>query len=278
MSNPGKLFNKIGKRRWWQLGFLIGLNLFVYRVFNTAAAASSRTRYMCAPILNCHNCPAALLACPIGVMAQASSIHVFPFVAVGLLLVGGVLAGRFLCGWVCPVGTIQELVYKARLLKFSIPKPLRYVKYLVLVLLVIVLPYILGEKSYGTWAYVCTYCPASTMIWGLPRVLFGLNWPSLGALIVLGVTLVAMLFTFRPICGVLCPIGAIYGLANRISFLSIKIDREKCNSCNKCVKSCPAGVNPLEDPRSGDCVYCLECFQCDHLKVNFSEGCFARAD
>jgi len=269
MSDSAKSAKKISKRRWWQLGFLIGLNPFVYRVFNVTAAASSRTRYMCAPILNCHNCPAALLACPVGVMAQASSIHVFPFVAVGILLVGGVLAGRFLCGWVCPIGTIQELVHKARLPKFSIPKALRYGKYLVLGLLVIALPYILQDKSYGTAAYVCTYCPASTMMWGLPRVLFGLNWPSLAALTVLGVTLVAMLFTFRPICGVLCPIGAIYGLANKISFLGIKVDREKCNGCNKCLKSCPAGVNPLENPRSADCVYCLDCLECEHLKVNF---------
>ncbi len=137
-----------------------------------------------------------------------------------------------------------------------------------LAVLVIALPYILGEKSYGTAAYVCTYCPASTMMWGLPRVLLGMHWPSLGALIVLGIILVAMLFTFRPICGVLCPIGAIYGLANRISFLSIKIDREKCNSCNKCAKSCPARISPLEDPRTDECIYCLECFQCEHLKVN----------
>ena len=269
MNESAKSAKKISKRRWWQFGFLIALNPFFYRVFNATSAASSRTRYMCAPILNCHNCPAALLACPIGVMAQASSLHIFPFVAVGTLLVGGVLVGRFLCGWVCPIGTVQELVYKARLPKVGIPRVLRYVKYLVLGLLVIALPYILGEESHGTAAYVCTYCPASTMMWGLPGVLFGQDWPSLTALIVVGVTLVAMLFTFRPICGVLCPIGAIYGLANRISFLSIKIDREKCNSCNKCVKSCPAGVNPLEDPRSGDCVYCLECLQCEHLKVNF---------
>ena len=270
MSNSRKLPRKISKRRWWQLGFLIGLNPFFYRVFNPAAAALSRTRYLCAPILNCHNCPAALLACPIGAMAQASSIHVFPFVAVGVLLIGAVLAGRLLCGWVCPVGTVQELVHKARLPKFKIPKPFRYVKFLVLGLLVIAFPYALGEKSYGTWAYVCTYCPASTMFWGLPRVLLGMQWPSVVALIVLGVTLIAMLFTFRPICSVLCPIGAIYSLANRISLFSIKIDKEKCTGCEKCVRSCPSGIGPLENPREGECFYCLECLECDHIKADFS--------
>ena len=270
MGKPPKSRKRISKRRWWQLGFLIALNPFIYRVLNPAAATLSRTRYLCAPILNCHNCPAALLACPVGAMAQASSIHVFPFVVVGVLLIGAVLAGRFLCGWVCPVGTVQELVHKARLPKFRIPKPFRYVKFVVLALLVIAFPYVLGEKSYGTAAYVCTYCPASTMFWGLPRVILGLNWPSATALIVLAITAVAMLFTFRPICSVLCPIGAVYSLANKISLFSIKVDKQACTDCKKCVQACPSGIGPLENPRDGECFYCLECLKCDHLKAGFS--------
>ena len=248
---------------------MIALNPFIYRVLNPAAAALSRTRYLCAPILNCHNCPAALLACPIGAMAQASSIHVFPFVAVGVLIIGAVLLGRLLCGWVCPVGTVQELVHSTRLPKFKIPRPFRYAKFLVLGLLVIAFPYALGEKSYGTAAYVCTYCPASTMFWGLPRVILGLSWPSLGALIVLGVTGIAMLFTFRPICSVLCPIGAIYSLGNKVSLFSIKVRRDKCTGCDKCVRACPSGLGPLENPRDGECFYCLECLKCDHLEAGF---------
>ena len=269
MSNSPKARNKLSKRRWWQLGFLLALNPFFYRVFNPAAAALSRTRYVCAPILNCHNCPAALMACPVGAMAQASSIHVFPFVVVGVLLIAAVLAGRFLCGWVCPVGFVQELVYKNHLPKYSIPKPIRYVKFFVLGLLVIAFPYALGQASYGTAAYVCTYCPASTMFWGLPRVLLGFDWPSTGALIVFGLVLVAMLFTFRPICSVLCPIGAIYSLANKISLFSIKVDREKCTECQKCVRACPSGMGPLDNPRDGECFYCLECLKCDHLQAGF---------
>ena len=62
MNKSAKPTPKISNRRWWQLGFLIALNPFIYRLFNAtgaaASAASSRTRYMCAPILNCHNCPA----------------------------------------------------------------------------------------------------------------------------------------------------------------------------------------------------------------------------
>ena len=249
---------------------MFALNPFIYRVLNVSAAASSRTRYLCAPILNCHNCPAALLACPIGAMAQAASIHVFPFVVVGVLLLGAVLAGRLLCGWVCPIGTIQEIIYNNRLPKFGIPKPFRYAKFLVLGLLVIAFPYALGEASYGTAAYVCTYCPASTMVWGLPRVLFGQHWPTVGALIVFALTLAAMLVTFRPICSVLCPIGAIYGLANKISLFSIKVDRDKCNDCGLCRQSCPAGIDPLENYRAQECFYCLQCLRCEHLKADFS--------
>lgn len=270
MNKSGNSGQRMSRRRLWQLGFLIGLNPFVHRLLNIGAAASSRTRYVCAPILNCHYCPAALAACPIGVMAQASSIHIFPFVAVAILLVGAVLAGRLLCGWVCPIGFIQELVHKVPLPKFRTPKPFRYVKFFVLGLLVIGLPYALAEKSYGTAAYVCTYCPAGAMAWGLPGVLFGLDWPSLGALVVLGVVVLAMLFTFRPICSVLCPIGAVYSLANKISLFSIKVDREKCTGCSKCQDACPSGIGPLENPRDGECFYCLECLQCDHLKADFS--------
>lgn len=210
------------------------------------------------------------MACPIGAMAQASSIHVFPFVAVGVLLLGAVLAGRFLCGWMCPIGTVQEIIYNNRLRKFGIPKPFRYLKFFVLGLLVIAFPYAMGEASYGTAGYVCTYCPASTMMWGLPRVLLGMNWPDAWALVVLGVMLAAMLVTFRPICSMLCPIGAIYGLANRISLFSIKVDKDKCTECNLCRKSCPTGVGPLDDPRQQECFYCLDCLKCEHLKADFS--------
>ena len=103
---------------------------------------TGKWKQFCNPGLNCYSCPAATLACPIGAMqAVAGSMQYnFSFYVVGFLLAAGVLLGRFVCGWICPFGLVQELFYKIPSRKYRLPKLFTYVKYGILVLFVIVLP------------------------------------------------------------------------------------------------------------------------------------------
>ena len=108
-------------RIWVQLGFLFAwLNPMV------------RMHSVCSPVFHCYSCPLATFACPIGVLANFSALHVFPFLAVGTLLVVGATLGGFVCGWVCPFGLVQDLVGKIPTPKYEIPGWMGYTRFLVL--------------------------------------------------------------------------------------------------------------------------------------------------
>lgn len=72
------------------------------------------SKSICVPGLNCYSCPGALGACPLGALQSSLSgvLLRFPFYVLGLMLLFGLLFGRTVCGWLCPFGFIQELLYK----------------------------------------------------------------------------------------------------------------------------------------------------------------------
>ena len=101
---------------------------------------------VCVPGLNCYSCPGAVGACPIGSLQSfLSGLRVrIPYYIVGLLLFFGAVLGRAVCGFLCPFGFLQELLNKIpgvpKRNHFRLDRPLRRLKYAVLVLLVVVLP------------------------------------------------------------------------------------------------------------------------------------------
>ena len=102
------------------------------------------TKQVCVPGLNCYSCPGAAGACPIGAMQAVvgSSKFKFSYYITGMLIFIGVLLGRFVCGFLCPFGWFQDLLHKIPTKKFSTKKlsGLRYLKYLILVVMVFLLP------------------------------------------------------------------------------------------------------------------------------------------
>ena len=99
---------------------------------------------VCVPGLNCYSCPAASGACPIGAFQAVvgSSKFSFSYYITGFLILIGVLLGRFVCGFLCPFGWLQDLLHKIPGKKLSTKKlkPLRYLKYAVLLFAVVLLP------------------------------------------------------------------------------------------------------------------------------------------
>ena len=71
---------------------------------------------ICVPGLNCYSCPGALGSCPIGSMqAVIGSIkYNVSLYIVGFISLMGVIFGRFICGWLCPFGLIQDLLNKLK--------------------------------------------------------------------------------------------------------------------------------------------------------------------
>ncbi len=223
------------------------------------------------PFFNCYACPLAIGACPIGTIQHFAIIRRVPLLVVGFLGVVGSIWGRMSCAWLCPFGFVQDLLHR-------IPWPRRklqvdtrrwsWVKYVVLAVLFLVIPYITLEP------WFCKLCPAGTLEAGLPWValsgtLRGLIGPIFWVKIaILAAFVLASVLLSRPFCRFACPLGATYGLANRWSRVQIEVDHDKCTSCGKCDKSCPMGLRPYLDVKSTDCIRCEECLgTCEHLKI-----------
>ena len=232
-------------RNWVQLGFLaVWLNPLI------------ALPQVCGVVYHCHACPASAFACPIGVLANFAAWHVFPLVAVGLLLAVALSVGSLICGWVCPFGLLQDLAAKLPTPKLRLPAWMGCGRFVVLGVMVLAVPYWLGKDSA---LFICRICPVGTLEASIPDALKTGVWPSTTRLVVLGLLLTTMVFVRRPWCRVLCPLGGLLALGNRFSLLRIRWNKSACNHCTRCAKACPTDVDPTTEPNSSRCVRCLDC-------------------
>ena len=236
------------------------------------------SKAVCVPVLNCYSCPGALGACPIGALQAVlgSRGFRFSFYVLGFLMMVGALLGRFVCGWLCPFGLVQDLLHKIPLGKKRKTLPgekwLRRLRYLVLLVFVILLPLYAVDFIGQGQPWFCKYiCPAGTLTAGLPLVsqnaalqeavgwLFG--WKNL---VLLLLVLLSVLL-WRPFCRYLCPLGAVYGLFNPIAFRRMQVKTENCTSCGACQRACKLDIPVWKTPNSPDCVRCGDCKKsCPH--------------
>ena len=130
-------------RGWIQAGAALLTNLHLPNFFK-GSLYQGAGKIVCVPGLNCYSCPAASGACPIGSFQAVvgSSKFRFSYYITGFLILLGVLLGRFICGFLCPFGWFQELLHKIPTKKLSTKKlkPLTYLKYAVLLVMVVLLP------------------------------------------------------------------------------------------------------------------------------------------
>jgi ferredoxin-type protein NapH len=217
-------------------------------------------QWMCSPVFHCYSCPWATFACPIGVIANFSALHLIPFLAIGTLLAVGVLFGTLVCGWACPFGFLQDLAAKVPTPKLRLPSWMGYCRYVVLVGLVLAVPYFLGEKHP---LFFCSVCPAGALEGAVPRLM----WPGLVKTAILALFVVAVFFAWRPWCTLFCPLGAIFSLCNRVSFLFVRFRPDRCNDCDLCRDLCK--YRGPSERRSGDlrCIRCLDCVRCRAISV-----------
>jgi polyferredoxin len=233
-----------------------------------------KSKYVCVPVLNCYSCPGALGACPIGsLQAVIGSIkYNISLYVIGFMSLIGVMFGRLVCGWLCPFGFNQELLHKIPIHKITVNAKLhnilKYLKYVVLVVFVIILP--LGEALFNEMGtsdpYYCKLiCPAGTLEGGIPLVLLNKELKDAIGLLymwkvsVLVIIIILSMMIYRVFCKYLCPLGAFYSLFNKFSFYSLKVDRNKCVSCNACTRACKMNIKVYENPNDGECIRCGEC-------------------
>lgn len=225
---------------------------------------------VCVPGLNCYSCPAASGACPIGSFQAVvgSSKFNFSYYVTGTLILLGVLLGRFVCGFLCPFGWLQELLHKIPGKKISTKKlkPLTYIKYVVLLFAVVLLPVLMVNDVGMGDPFFCKYiCPQGVLEGAIPLAIANAGIRSaLGHLftwklaVLIAVVVLSVLF-YRPFCKWICPLGAFYALMNRVSLLGIRVDACKCVSCGKCSKVCQMDVGVVRAPNHVECIRCGKC-------------------
>ena len=257
------------KRRLIQLcaALLYNLNL---KGFAEASIYKGKSKGLCVPGLNCYSCPGAVGSCPLGTLQNALSAmdRKLPFYILGVLLLFGVTMGRTICGFLCPFGLVQELLYKIpvpKIKKNRVTRELSKVKYVILAVFVIILPVVFKAASGLPVPAFCKYiCPAGTLEGGIPLVLLDDSLSGLaGALfhwkvLVLAVILVSACFLYRSFCRILCPLGAIYSLFAPVALLGMRIDRDTCVDCGRCVRTCKMDVRQVGDR---ECIQCGECMK-----------------
>ncbi len=233
-----------------------------------------KLKYLCVPGLNCYSCPGALGSCPIGALQAVlgSGNHKFAFYVVGFLMFVGALCGRFVCGWLCPFGLIQDLLNKIPFSKkvktFKLDKVLRYLKYVILALFVVILPMFALDEYSMSDPWFCKYiCPAGTLEGGIPLAILNkgirdtIGWLYAYKVAILFVLILVSLIIYRPFCKYICPLGAIYSAFNKLSIVKLQCDETKCTHCGKCAKVCKMNVDPVKTPNSAECIRCGKCIK-----------------
>ncbi len=194
--------------------------------------------------------------------------------------------GKTFCGWVCPLGTMQELIGKVGR-RFNLPlrrfeagdlgqvQCVRPVKWLLLLGLVFLLPLLagLGVTPHSLGNPYCDICPsriATTLLTGSTeqlaiRVNDSVSF-SLGAIanVLIGFTLVAALAMRQPFCRI-CPLLSFNALFQRLSPLRlVKQSKDKCGKCRICSDACPMDIPEISQQEGGkafheDCTLCGRC-------------------
>lgn len=258
-----------------------------FKGFVSGKIYTGNLKHICVPGLNCYSCPGAIGSCPIGsLQAVIGGIrHQFSFYVAGIITLFGALFGRLICGWVCPFGFIQELLYKIPSVKLKLSKKLswlKYLKYAFLIIFVILLPmFFVNKFGLGAPAFCKYICPAGTLEGGIPLVILNKSLRSAIGFIfkwkvlILLITVILSILTFRPFCRFVCPLGAIYSLFNPISLYRLNVDSNKCTKCGLCASKCKMDVNVYKTPNSLECIRCGECISvCPNKAINkeFSIG------
>ena len=182
-----------------------------------------------------------------------------PFIKIlsfSFFIVLAVVGNKIICGWVCPFGSLQELIFSLPVFRkikqwkvpFWLTNTIR--SFLFLGMLFFLFGIVGNRKGFVIYHYIN------------PFNLFDLDFDHWVILVTVMMSLALAFFTYRPFCQLICPFGLISWVAEKFSFYRVIIDKEKCTKCGACVRICPsnAAKGKVEgDPLSADCFSCARC-------------------
>ena len=259
------------KRKLVQLYSAVLYNAYA-KGFIKGEIYTGSAKMVCVPGFNCYSCPAAVGACPLGSLqnALAASGNRTGFYVFGILMLWGLMLGRTICGWLCPLGLIQELLHKIptpKIKKNSVTHALTYLKYVMLAVFAVAVPLWFGLKQGKAVPGFCKYiCPAGTLegavgllsnpgnsdLFGLLGIFFTRKF------VIMMIIGLACVFCYRSFCRFLCPLGVIYGMFNRLAVAGVKVDADRCTHCGACAMNCRMDVRHVGDRECINCAQCMD--------------------
>ncbi len=194
------------------------------------------------------------------------------------MIVATLIFGRFFCGFICPLGTVIDIVdqfIKKRLIVRSIFKN---AKYLVLLFLIVAAglgasflhffePLVIFERSL-TLVFLPTLVYLSSLFTLVPTVAYQ---ESAISLLVFAAILGLNFLNTRFWCRNLCPLGGLLGLISKLSLFKFSF-LEGCTQCTICEKVCPTAAISFEEKKidSGECIDCLRCqYECPQHVIRY---------
>ncbi|HEY3442802.1 MAG TPA: 4Fe-4S binding protein [Paludibaculum sp.] len=244
---------------FFALNLWVGIQFYAFvRHFETGAPRAARPAGVegWLPIAGLMNTKYFVLTGEVPAVHPAAMFLLIAFVAMSVIF------RKSFCGWLCPVGTISEYLWKLGRDTFRrvffLPKwldiGLRSLKYVL----------------FGLFAYAVASMPVAALAQFLQspygvvadvKMLDFFRFMGVTAAVVLGVIVLASVFVQNFWCRYLCPYGALMGLASLLSPLRIRRNAQTCIDCGKCAKACPSRlpVDQLIQIRSAECLGCLEC-------------------
>lgn len=175
------------------------------------------------------------------------------------VIISTIIFGRVFCGWLCPIGAVQEILYKlTRWLKLKppdltkkIPSSLKILPFFILTIIGFLVVR-LGKTVF------CQLDPFGYLFACPP------NWRGLSISLTLLAALLVLFFVsffiFRPFCFFLCPLGAIFSALSSVSIWQIKRNKKTCLGCRICYQNCPVGA--IDKNFKIDQKNCLRCQKC----------------
>ncbi|MEA3489245.1 MAG: 4Fe-4S binding protein [Candidatus Omnitrophota bacterium] len=177
-------------------------------------------------------------------------------IAFSFFIMLAVIGNKIICGWACPFGALQELIYSIPILQKIKKKKLPFV--------------------FTNTIRVCLFIAMFLFLFGIiggrrgfviyhnvnPFNLFDFDYETFSILLTVIIALLVSVTIYRPFCQFICPFGLVSWIAERVSIFHVRIDKEKCTQCGACIKACPleAAKGKVAGNRlPADCFSCARC-------------------